>query len=55
MAISARDPGAFGRFHDIYGYEITRWPGYPALREIREFVMVTWLIQKAAEDAQPAA
>lgn len=25
------------------------------LPEIREFVMVTWLIQKAAEDAQSAA
>jgi hypothetical protein len=37
------------------GYDITGWPGYPVLREIREFVMVTWLIQKAAEDAQSAA
>jgi aminoglycoside phosphotransferase (APT) family kinase protein len=38
-------------FARVYGYDITRWPGYPVLREAREFVMVTWLIQKAAEDA----
>jgi hypothetical protein len=38
-----------------YGYDIRQWPGYPVLREVREFVMVTWLIQKAAEDAQAAA
>jgi aminoglycoside phosphotransferase (APT) family kinase protein len=42
-------------FARVYGYDITGWPGYPVLREIREFVMVTWLIQKAAEDAQSAA
>jgi aminoglycoside phosphotransferase (APT) family kinase protein len=42
-------------FARVYGYDITSWPGYPALREIREFVMVTWLIQKAAEDDQSAA
>jgi hypothetical protein len=27
----------------------------PALREVREFLMVTWLIQKAADDARAAA
>jgi aminoglycoside phosphotransferase (APT) family kinase protein len=39
----------------VYGYDIRAWSGYPVMREIREFVMVTWLIQKAAEDAQSAA
>jgi aminoglycoside phosphotransferase (APT) family kinase protein len=42
-------------FARVYGYDIRQWPGYPVLREVREFVMVTWLIQKAAEDAQAAA
>jgi aminoglycoside phosphotransferase (APT) family kinase protein len=42
-------------FACVYGYDIRTWSGYPAMREIREFVMVTWLIQKAAEDAQSAA
>jgi thiamine kinase-like enzyme len=42
-------------FARVYGYDIRQWPGYPVLREVREFLMVTWLIQKAAEDAQAAA
>jgi thiamine kinase-like enzyme len=42
-------------FARVYGYDIRQWPGYPVLREVREFVMVTWLIQKAAEDAEAAA
>jgi thiamine kinase-like enzyme len=42
-------------FARVYGYDVTAWVGYPILREMREFVMVTWLIQKAAEDAQSAA
>jgi aminoglycoside phosphotransferase (APT) family kinase protein len=42
-------------FARVYGYDIRQWPGYPVLSEIREFLMVTWLIQKAAEDAQAAA
>ena len=41
-------------FARVYGYDIMQWPGYPVLREIREFLMVTWLIQKAAEDARAA-
>jgi hypothetical protein len=41
-------------FARSYGYDITGWRGYPVLREVREFVMVTWLIQKAAEDARSA-
>ena len=42
-------------FARIYGYDIRRWPGYPALREVREFLMVTWIVQKAIEDAWAAA
>jgi hypothetical protein len=32
-----------------------RWPGYPVLRDVREFLMVTWLSQKAGHDEQAAA
>ena len=39
-------------FARVYGYDIMQWPGYPVLREIREFLMITWLIQKATEDAR---
>jgi Ser/Thr protein kinase RdoA (MazF antagonist) len=42
-------------FARVYGYDIRSWGGYPVLREIREFLMVTWLIQKAPEDARAAA
>jgi aminoglycoside phosphotransferase (APT) family kinase protein len=42
-------------FARAYGFDIMHWPGYPALRSIREFLMVTWVIQKAAESDQVAA
>jgi aminoglycoside phosphotransferase (APT) family kinase protein len=42
-------------FVQIYGFDIMTWPGYPVLREIREFLMVTWVIQKAGESEQVAA
>jgi len=42
-------------FVRVYGFDIMTWPGYPVLREIREFLMVTWVIQKAAESEQIAA
>jgi aminoglycoside phosphotransferase (APT) family kinase protein len=35
-------------FARVYGYDIRGWPGYPVLREVREFLMVTWVSQKAA-------
>jgi aminoglycoside phosphotransferase (APT) family kinase protein len=42
-------------FVRVYGYDIMTWPGYPAMRAVREFLMVTWVIQKAAESGQAAA
>ncbi|HEY2265853.1 MAG TPA: aminoglycoside phosphotransferase family protein [Streptosporangiaceae bacterium] len=42
-------------FARVYGFDIMRWPGYPVMRSAREFLMVTWLIQKAAEDNEAAA
>jgi aminoglycoside phosphotransferase (APT) family kinase protein len=42
-------------FVRVYGYDIMTWPGYPAMRAIREFLMVTWVIQKAPESEQAAA
>jgi hypothetical protein len=38
----------------VYGFDIMAWPGYPVMRAAREFLMVTWLIQKAAESGQAA-
>ena len=42
-------------FVRVYGFDIMTWPGYPVLREIREFLMVTWVIQKASENERTAA
>ena len=45
----------YENFVRVYGYDIMQWSGYPVLREVRELLMVTWLAQKAAEDAKSAA
>ena len=42
-------------FVQVYGFDIMTWPGYPVLREVREFLMVTWVIQKASESETTAA
>jgi aminoglycoside phosphotransferase (APT) family kinase protein len=42
-------------FARIYGFDIMTWPGYPVLRAVREFLMVTWVIQKASENERTAA
>ncbi len=42
-------------FASIYGFDVMRWSGYPVLRDVREFLMVTWLSQKAGHDAAVAA
>jgi aminoglycoside phosphotransferase (APT) family kinase protein len=42
-------------FASVYGYDILQWPGYPVMRETREFLMTTWLIQKAPESTEAAA
>jgi len=42
-------------FVRVYGYDIMTWPGYPVMRAVREFLMITWMIQKAPESAQAAA
>lgn len=41
-------------FVDAYGYDVMKWPGYQILRDVREFLMVTWLVQNAAEDTTVA-
>ena len=42
-------------FAGVYGFDIMTWPGYPVMRAVREFLMVTWVIQKAPESGQAAA
>jgi thiamine kinase-like enzyme len=45
----------YAAFAGVYGFDIMQWPGYLAMRSIREFLMVTWLIQKAPESDLAAA
>ncbi|MFD0883104.1 phosphotransferase enzyme family protein [Streptosporangium algeriense] len=42
-------------YTNAYGFDVMRWPGYPILRDVREFLMVTWLSQKAGHDERAAA
>jgi aminoglycoside phosphotransferase (APT) family kinase protein len=42
-------------FVSVYGFDIMQWPGYPTMRAVREFLMVTWVIQKAGEGERTAA
>jgi aminoglycoside phosphotransferase (APT) family kinase protein len=42
-------------FARVYGYDIMRWPGYQVMRAVREFLMVTWVIQKGSESQQARA
>ncbi|WP_436762863.1 phosphotransferase enzyme family protein [Streptosporangium sp. V21-05] len=38
-----------------YGFDVMRWPGYRVLGDVREFLMVTWLGQKAGQDERAAS
>jgi aminoglycoside phosphotransferase (APT) family kinase protein len=42
-------------FARVYGFDIMNWSGYPVMRAVREFLMVTWVIQKASESPRAAA
>lgn len=44
----------YAAFAHVYGFNLTRWPGYPVLANVREFILVTWMIRKAGESKQKA-
>lgn len=41
-------------FARVYGFDIMKWSGYPTLKELSEYLMVTWVITKAGESQQVA-
>jgi Ser/Thr protein kinase RdoA (MazF antagonist) len=41
-------------FVRMYGYDIMQWPGYPMLADVREFILVAWIVQKASESEKTA-
>ena len=45
----------YATFVRVYGYDLTQWSGYPVLAEVREFIQVTWMTQKAGENEKTAA
>jgi aminoglycoside phosphotransferase (APT) family kinase protein len=49
------DREQYQRFAEIYGYDVTTWPGFPVLRAIRELTMTTWLMQNVREHSDIAA
>jgi Ser/Thr protein kinase RdoA (MazF antagonist) len=42
-------------FVRVYGFDIMKWPGYPVMRAVREFLMVPWVVQQAGESPRVAA
>jgi aminoglycoside phosphotransferase (APT) family kinase protein len=44
----------YDEFARAYGFDIMKWSGYSTLKEISEFLMVTWVITKAEESQQVA-
>jgi thiamine kinase-like enzyme len=63
LALTAIYYGSFGwhtrdeyeTFVRVYGFDIMQWPGYPVMRAVREFLMVTWVIQQAGDSEHAAA
>jgi aminoglycoside phosphotransferase (APT) family kinase protein len=44
----------YEEFAQAYGFDIMKWSGYSTLKELSEFLMVTWVITKAEESQRVA-
>jgi aminoglycoside phosphotransferase len=44
----------YAAFVDAYGVDVMQWAGYPVLADVREFLMVTWIAQRADESQRLA-
>jgi aminoglycoside phosphotransferase (APT) family kinase protein len=44
----------YEEFAQAYGFDIMKWSGYSTLKELSEFLMVTWVITKAGEGQRVA-
>jgi hypothetical protein len=44
----------YADFTRVYGFDAMSWAGYPVLRDLREFLMVTWLSQQGPDDERAA-
>ncbi|WP_285556132.1 phosphotransferase enzyme family protein [Actinoplanes regularis] len=43
------DETGYGRFVELYGFDVTKWAGFDVLRQVRELGMITWLAQNLGE------
>ncbi len=46
--------GEYADFCAAYGFDVTRWDGFPVIREINELKMTTWLMQNVRESDRVA-
>lgn len=37
-------------FTETYGYDVMKWSGYSTMRDLRELLMVAWLVQSVRSD-----
>jgi aminoglycoside phosphotransferase (APT) family kinase protein len=44
----------YEEFARAYGFDIMKWSGYSTLKELSEFLMVTWVVTKAGESQHVA-
>ena len=44
----------YEEFARAYGFDIMKWSGYSTLKELSEFLMVTWVVTKADESQRVA-
>jgi aminoglycoside phosphotransferase (APT) family kinase protein len=44
----------YSEFVDAYGWDIRSWSGYHSLRDIRELLMVLWLVERSKDDKSAA-
>jgi hypothetical protein len=44
----------YAEFARVYGFDIMKWSGYSTLKELSEYLMITWVITKAAESRRVA-
>lgn len=41
-------------FVDGYGFDVTRWPGFPTVRSVHELKMTTWIMQRVRDSTDIA-
>lgn len=48
-------PAQYVQFESAYGYDVTKWEGFPLLRATQEIKMTTWIMQNVRQSTEIAA